>query len=1063
MRPFGFDAETSSFINLNLGADAYTRDPRTRCLMFGRKPIGMSDAPRLWREGDPVPYDMIGHIANDGTFSGWNVIGFDRLVYQRMLVARHGFPPVSDDAWKDSMHLAAAGNLPRSLDGCAKAVGVPHNADLKDTNRIRRITDANRTEIPAPVGEILDYPERFQHIRTTPQYTLVDDLQWLAARCLQDVEMEEQVLLRLPPWPGMEPWISMPAIDRRVNDRGVMIDLPLVHGLAHAAAVETSRLDGMMNKLTGGEVAKTTNIEPLKTWLIARKVELPRNDEKPKDEGDETAEDDDDSDPEPKGGRKSPWRLRKNDIADLLARTDVPEECRLALGWRAEAAKASTGKLRAMVRMADDDWRLRGILLLGGAQQTMRWSSVKVQLHNTLRDAFANLDDIADTNGLNAKTDSAQVRRLADVALAAAIEVGRTGDVDLMRSMYDLTRRDAQGRSYHSGVIAWVARMVRRCITVRDGMVMLNGDWAQVEARITVWLSQQTDMLAAFASGGDVYRIAAAGIFRCGVEQITKLMRQTGKVCIAEGSLVLTDQGLVPIEKVTCRMKVWDGLEWVSHSGAVCNGFAETIEYDGLRATSDHLVWTEGQQTPMGLGDAAASKVNLARTEYGGKAVRLGDDHLCGEKRGKSWKLVCRNTLRRMRYYAMDIFVQPYKQSLERLSAVFSSQTNSIQARSSAYRCTKAVSKLQSPTIQELRKSRHTVSFSVCFRSWFMGDEKPWTETRQSRTRPNRQQRTLCSREPSVGYPQSESNEHADKQIRIVRRTANSAVACDSRYSVSATEMPLCGQHTKTIVGCVRNDRGTAGSDRQTASNSKATRRVWDILNAGPRNRFTVSGRLVHNCTLALGFGGGPNALVAMGYNYGLLMSAAEAAPIVQAFREANSATKAYWYATDDAAASAVLYPGREFPVPPLGLVSYFVTPGEDCLCCRLPSDRLLRYWQPRLRQESWADGNPKSRLSLSGLAIKGKAVFPRSLYHTTLVENQVQAIAADLLATALSNTDRNDIAVNLHVHDNLAAEVREKNIEQSLPIFRECMLDMPSWTAGLPIGVEVEAAARFG
>ena len=803
MRPFGFDAETSSFINLNLGADAYTRDPRTRCLMFGRKPIGMSDAPRLWREGDPVPYDMIGHIANDGTFSGWNVIGFDRLVYQRMLVARHGFPPVSDDAWKDSMHLAAAGNLPRSLDGCAKAVGVPHNADLKDTNRIRRITDANRTEIPAPVGEILDYPERFQHIRTTPQYTLVDDLQWLAARCLQDVEMEEQVLLRLPPWPGMEPWISMPAIDRRVNDRGVMIDLPLVHGLAHAAAVETSRLDGMMNKLTGGEVAKTTNIEPLKTWLIARKVELPRNDEKPKDEGDETAEDDDDSDPEPKGGRKSPWRLRKNDIADLLARTDVPEECRLALGWRAEAAKASTGKLRAMVRMADDDWRLRGILLLGGAQQTMRWSSVKVQLHNTLRDAFANLDDIADTNGLNAKTDSAQVRRLADVALAAAIEVGRTGDVDLMRSMYDLTRRDAQGRSYHSGVIAWVARMVRRCITVRDGMVMLNGDWAQVEARITVWLSQQTDMLAAFASGGDVYRIAAAGIFRCGVEQITKLMRQTGKVCIAEGSLVLTDQGLVPIEKVTCRMKVWDGLEWVSHSGAVCNGFAETIEYDGLRATSDHLVWTEGQQTPMGLGDAAASKVNLARTEYGGKAV------------------------------------------------------------------------------------------------------------------------------------------------------------------------------TKTIVGCVRNDRGTAGSDRQTASNSKATRRVWDILNAGPRNRFTVSGRLVHNCTLALGFGGGPNALVAMGYNYGLLMSAAEAAPIVQAFREANSATKAYWYATDDAAASAVLYPGREFPVPPLGLVSYFVTPGEDCLCCRLPSDRLLRYWQPRLRQEYLGRWQPEKPAELEWTGDQGKGGVP--------------------------------------------------------------------------------------
>jgi len=39
------------------------------------------------------------------------------------------------------MHLAAAANLPRSLDSCAKAVGVPHDTDLKDSNRIRRITE----------------------------------------------------------------------------------------------------------------------------------------------------------------------------------------------------------------------------------------------------------------------------------------------------------------------------------------------------------------------------------------------------------------------------------------------------------------------------------------------------------------------------------------------------------------------------------------------------------------------------------------------------------------------------------------------------------------------------------------------------------------------------------------------------------------------------------------------------------------------------------------------------------------------------------------------------------
>src|ERR1700679_3416787 len=97
MRPYGYDAETSSFVNLNLGADAYTRDPRTRCLMFGYKQIGSTDASRLWREGDPTPYEFVGHVGVGGSLSGWNVIGFDRLVYERILVARHGFPPIDAD------------------------------------------------------------------------------------------------------------------------------------------------------------------------------------------------------------------------------------------------------------------------------------------------------------------------------------------------------------------------------------------------------------------------------------------------------------------------------------------------------------------------------------------------------------------------------------------------------------------------------------------------------------------------------------------------------------------------------------------------------------------------------------------------------------------------------------------------------------------------------------------------------------------------------------------------------------------------------------------------------
>ena len=63
--------------------------------------------------------------------------------------------------------------------------------------------------------------------------------------------------------------------------------------------------------------------------------------------------------------------------------------------------------------------------------------------------------------------------------------------------------------------------------------------------------------------------------------------------CVAEGSLVITDQGPVPIEKVTMAMKVWDGEEYVIHEGVVGKGVQNTIEVDRLRLTPDHHILTK--------------------------------------------------------------------------------------------------------------------------------------------------------------------------------------------------------------------------------------------------------------------------------------------------------------------------------------------------------------------------------------------------------------------------------------------------------------------------------------
>src|ERR1700733_3522644 len=251
MTTIGFDCETLSYVNLTTqGADVYTADPRTRCLMFCWKPIGVAAPVKAGFEGQPPPDDFVEHIRQGGRLSGWNVLNFDRRGYDRLLPPPRGFAPVAPEAWEDTSHRAAHANLPRSLDGCAQAVGLGFRTDLKDVNRIRRVTNAEKSPLPTtmldamsgakPVIRTKDGRGRYlppEQWKIEKYVTLsgveisaehFGDLAWLAQRCPQDVELEEAIALRLPPWPTFEPWLSMPAIDRRINDRGILIDVPLV-------------------------------------------------------------------------------------------------------------------------------------------------------------------------------------------------------------------------------------------------------------------------------------------------------------------------------------------------------------------------------------------------------------------------------------------------------------------------------------------------------------------------------------------------------------------------------------------------------------------------------------------------------------------------------------------------------------------------------------------------------------------------------------------------------------------------------------------------------------------
>jgi DNA polymerase len=73
---------------------------------------------------------------------------------------------------------------------------------------------------------------------------------------------------------------------------------------------------------------------------------------------------------------------------------------------------------------------------------------------------------------------------------------------------------------------------LKKSILAPFGMVMVDSDSSQIEARTLAWLAGQDDLVDAFERGEDVYKIMASAIYGKKIEEITKDERFVGKTTI---------------------------------------------------------------------------------------------------------------------------------------------------------------------------------------------------------------------------------------------------------------------------------------------------------------------------------------------------------------------------------------------------------------------------------------------------------------------------------------------------------------------------------------------------
>lgn len=92
-------------------------------------------------------------------------------------------------------------------------------------------------------------------------------------------------------------------------------------------------------------------------------------------------------------------------------------------------------------------------------------------------------------------------------------------------------------------------REIRRAFIAEPGYCLLSADYSQMELRLLAHLTQDPPLVQVFREGRDIHAATAARLFGVPEPQVSKNQRRIAK-CVAAGTLVSTDRGIVPIEQL---------------------------------------------------------------------------------------------------------------------------------------------------------------------------------------------------------------------------------------------------------------------------------------------------------------------------------------------------------------------------------------------------------------------------------------------------------------------------------------------------------------------------------
>ncbi len=346
---------------------------------------------------------------------------------------------------------ARANCAPGSLEDVGRFAGADMRKDHRGSQLIRLLS------IPQPNGQFRE------------DAALMDEM---VRYCEQDVRVMRLVSKSLRPLSDDE--LLDYHVNEQINDRGVLVDVPLCHAAVKYSADETVEIQQIVSEVTEGAITSVRSPK-MREWVLERVG------------------------PEAK---KLMWTGEKYSIdktvrANLLAMEDpdeIPPHVADVIQCADDLWASSVAKFNRLSNLADEeDHRVRGAFVFAGGAATGRASSYGAQVHNFTRKCAKEPDEVR----------------------------------------HAMVRGHAITPRFGKRITDVLKGMLRPALIAKPGHVLIAYDWSAIEGRVHPWLSNcpaGEAKLDVFRSGMDPYKVNAAATFGVPYADVTSDQRQVGKV-----------------------------------------------------------------------------------------------------------------------------------------------------------------------------------------------------------------------------------------------------------------------------------------------------------------------------------------------------------------------------------------------------------------------------------------------------------------------------------------------------------------------------------------------------